>query len=162
MADIIIRAVISKEKGRELIKSTPIDLFQKMAENSRRKGECSKYYNYIPYSLKYSVVTNTQLAILSLFNDDCYFCGKPFTHYIIGKPAYGIKYCCLYPCRFDENGEIVYYNIDHIYPKSMGGADRLENYRLTCENLNCARGTKLSDEDKKYGVKKVSKKAWHL
>lgn len=157
MADIIIKAIISKEKGREYIKSTPLELFQKMAENNRRKTDCAKYYHYVSPNTKYSIVTNTQLAILTLFNDKCYFCGEPFTHYIIGKPAYGMKYCCLYPCRFSEDGEVIYYNIDHIYPKSLGGVDRLENYRLACETLNCKRANAMSEEDKIYGVKKNTK-----
>lgn len=154
MAEVIVRAIISKEQGRNLIKKTPIDLFQKIADYSRRSGEkATKYYHYETVCSKYNTVTNTQLAILSLFNDYCAFCGKPFTHYVIGKPGYGIKHCILYPVRFEENGEIVYYNIDHILPKSLGGANRLENYQLTCEDLNGQKGNSLSEHDKKYGVK---------
>lgn len=157
MVDIVVKAIISKEQGRKFIKNTPIDLFQKISDYSRRKGkDILKYAHYELINDKFNTIVNTQLSILSLFNDVCVFCNKPFTHYIVGKPIGGIykhKYYYLYPIRFENNGDIVYYNIDHILPKSLGGANRLENYQLSCENMNSKKGDILSEEDKKYGIK---------
>lgn len=155
MVEIVIKAIISKEEGRKLIKNTPLELFQKVSDYSRRKGENAlKYYHYELVNNKFNVAVNTQLSILSLFNNECVFCHKPFTHYVIGKSTSNKnKFYCLYPIRFENNGEIIYYNIDHILPKSLGGANRLENYQLSCEDLNIKKGNRLSEEDKKYGVK---------
>ena len=46
-----------------------------------------------------------------------------------------------------------YTECHHILPKSLGGANRLENYQLSCENMNSKKGNILSEEDKKYGIK---------
>lgn len=153
MVDILVKAIITKEEGRKLIKKTPLDKFQKISDYSKRTGKLnSKYIHKELVCGKYEVVTNSQLSILTLFNDICAFCGKPFTHYIIGKTfRSGNSYCNLYPVRFESDGEIIYYNIDHIIPKSLGGANRLDNYQLSCEDLNLKKGNELTEDDKKYG-----------
>lgn len=152
--NLVIVGMITKEQGRQLIKKTPIELFQKICDFSKRAGsKNSKFYHIERLYDKYDVVTNSLLEILSLFNDECVFCHKVFTHYVIGMSTSGsAKRYQLYPVRLETNGEIIYYNIDHIMPQSLGGANRLENYQLSCEDLNRKKGNILSDEDKKYGV----------
>lgn len=73
MVDIVVKAIISKEQGRKFIKNTPIDLFQKISDYSRRKGkDILKYAHYELINDKFNTIVNTQLSILSLFNDVCF------------------------------------------------------------------------------------------
>lgn len=154
---LIIVGILTKEQGRQIIKKTPIELFQKICDFGKRYGSKSrKFYHLEKVFDKYDVITNSQLEILSLFNDECVFCHKEFTHYIIGMDPNGLALNYqLYPVRIESDGQIIYYNIDHILPQSLGGADRLENYQLSCEEMNRKKGNILSAEDEKYGVRKI-------
>ena len=62
MVEIVIKAIISKEEGRKLIKNTPLELFQKVSDYSRRKGENAlNYYHYLIMNVYF--VTNLLLIM---------------------------------------------------------------------------------------------------
>ncbi len=44
------------------------------------------------------------------------------------------------------------FNADHIIPASMGGRNRLANFRLSCMTCNMDRGTTVSESDLKFLV----------
>ena len=49
----------------------------------------------------------------------------------------------------DEDGNEVLITKDHIFPKSKGGPDSLENYQVMCYTCNEVKGTAMDIEDNK-------------
>lgn len=152
----MLAGIITKEEGRRLIMQTPIEKFQKVAElptknyNNHQGNIRTMFYCIDYHSIKLCI--NSSLAILSLFNDRCELSGLEFTHYAIMKHESQQKCYTLVPIKFDSNGSIIDFNIDHIYPKSLGGSNCLMNYRLTTNADNSTRGNKMTKNDIKYGV----------
>lgn len=156
MLEGFVAGIITKEEGRKLIMQTPIENFRKVAEYPRKsfinnRGNMRTMFYCIDYhSIKLCI--NSSLAILSLFNDRCDISGLEFTHYAIMKHDNQQKCYTLVPIKFDLNGNIIDFNIDHIYPKSKGGSNCLMNYRLTTKMNNNVRGDKMTNDDMKYGI----------
>lgn len=61
------------------------------------------------------------------------------------KGARVIKRACLpHQIHFDlYTLDLQLMTIDHIYPKSLGGSDDLENLQPMCEKCNCAKGSNV-------------------
>ena len=43
-------------------------------------------------------------------------------------------------------------SVDHLQPKSKGGKDRADNYRLACKPCNAARGNKVLPKEKRLAL----------
>lgn len=154
-----IAQLITKEKGRELIKSMPLwkmEYLSRISINSLKMIDeiHNHYVTIMNNSMKINVSTHT--ALLSLFNDMCPCCGKVFTHYALinsykcidknGKKVYQ-----LIPCNPDTNGDFVFYNKDHIIPQSCNGVNKMINLQFMCKNYNSKKSAIITDEELKYG-----------
>lgn len=61
----------------------------------------------------------------------------------------------LYELWLEQNGRCAYckillfrdsFHIDHVYPKSKGGPDVMDNFVFTCVDCNCSKNSKTLDE----------------
>lgn len=139
-----IAQLITKEKGRELIKSMPLwkmEYLSRISINSLKMIDeiHNHYVTIMNNSMKINVSTHT--ALLSLFNDMCPCCGKVFTHYALINSYKCIdkndkKVYQLIPCNPDTNGDFVFYNKDHIIPQSCNGVNKMINLQFMCKNCN--------------------------
>ena len=79
----------------------------------------------------------------------CMSCGEKPTYFALGKDNGGYWHLDLYS---NMDNEHYMYTIDHIYPKSKGGKNHIDNYQLLC---------KVCNEDKSDNVvgEKISKKS---
>lgn len=79
---------------------------------------------------------------------ECVKCGKVsvFFSLEIGKGQHDKPHLNLY-CLNTNNGKIMMMTKDHIYPRSLGGADSLENYQPMCMRCNCKKGSKVPKAD---------------
>jgi len=87
--------------------------------------------------------------IKSLIDRDglkCQYCNKIPEYFASAKDNAGRWHLDLYS---DDNGEPYMYTIDHIYPKSKGGKNELENYQLLCKPCNEIKGDKVDGEEPK-------------
>jgi hypothetical protein len=71
----------------------------------------------------------------------CVSCGIEGKYFV--KEKVGIKPFHLNLYGVNEEGEEVMMTVDHIYPKSKGGKDELENYQPMCAPCNSAKGNKI-------------------
>lgn len=74
----------------------------------------------------------------------CDICGIEATYFVLEKAdnidvENNLHHFNLYTIDKDSKIEI-YFNLDHIKPKSKGGNNELENLQLTCENCNTKKG----------------------
>ncbi len=63
------------------------------------------------------------------------------------------RYRCLV-CSSTKN-----LTVDHILPRSMGGASSLENFQTMCQPCNCAKGATIVDF---INMTQVQKRLWLL
>ena len=156
-----IKQIITKEFGRKLIMKAPlseIEFYSTTTSDSSAIPNHRFFVNIMNNSMKVNVLSH--LTLISLFNDCCVSCGKPFTHYAIiesdyeQEKMYHKKTYSMIPCRLNNNnGTITYqsYSKDHIIPKSRFGSDTMNNYQFMCKTCNCQKSHSISDEDMKYG-----------
>jgi 5-methylcytosine-specific restriction endonuclease McrA len=69
------------------------------------------------------------------------------------------KYLCEY-CHFSEEASAARFEIDHIQPRSLGGADTFENLALACQRCNSYRynfteGTDPESQCKLFSISQV-------
>lgn len=157
-----IKQIITKEFGRKLIMKAPLSEIEYYSMASTDGSNNSKHRFFVTImnnSMKINVLTH--LTMISLFNDCCVSCGKPFTHYAIVEVNYENEKknkkttYTMIPCRVDyhKNGSITYesYTKDHIIPKSRFGADTMNNYQFMCKSCNLEKAHSITDEDMLYG-----------
>lgn len=83
MAEIEIAQLITKKKGRELIKTIPLEKLDVLATRSLNSLSSSKNdKRHLVSIMNNSMIVNvmTQISLLSLFNDTCPECGRTFLH----------------------------------------------------------------------------------
>lgn len=141
-----IYQILTKEKGRELIKKIPMEMVERISNNSISNTRPKFIVSIMNNSLKINVATPA--AILTLFNDTCPICGKRFTHYIVTERD---NLLTLRPVIL-KNGQIELFNIDHIIPKSKGGSNSVINCQITCAECNTKKSSQLTNNELKYGV----------
>jgi 5-methylcytosine-specific restriction endonuclease McrA len=79
-------------------------------------------------------------ALIRLVKRDgpfCVSCGKEGTKYALGLDKVGSRHWDLYS---DDDSAL---NIDHIYPKSKGGANHIDNYQIMCLICNSKKGNSI-------------------
>lgn len=84
----------------------------------------------------------------------CLHCGKEPTTYALGKDVANRWHMDLYS---EESGGLLMYTIDHVFPKSKGGEDTLDNFQILCKVCNEDKGDDLTNEPK---VKTKSKRKY--
>ncbi len=108
----------------------------------------------IGYDIKPIDINNLPATTLTKIHPDgnvvCSSCGVKATHQGMWRhikekeDARHSSY--FYPIR-EENGVVVlfYMTVDHIFPRSLGGGDRLTNYRAMCYECNQARQNRMTN-----------------
>lgn len=75
----------------------------------------------------------------------CCLCKRKSTHRLLirhkNATATHLETCYV----FVKGNQIVLFNKDHFVPKSLGGANRAENMRITCKNCNENRKNKMTN-----------------
>lgn len=154
-----IHQIITKEKGRNLIKQIPLSNLKNIATLSCSPYNNSNFKHIIPI-MNNSMLVNigTTLAVMSLFNDTCSKCGKTFTHYglvknstlnVNGKSVYS-----LLPISINGS-EMEFFNKDHIIPVSLNGANTMDNLQFMCSKCNLEKGASFTEENATYGQYKM-------
>ena len=97
--------------------------------------------------------------IKELINRDglkCVHCGKIPEYFALAKDKANRWHIDLYS---EHENDHYMYTIDHIYPKSKGGKNDIENYQLLCKVCNEKKGDKIEGEEpkSKHKVKTNSK-----
>lgn len=96
--------------------------------------------------------------IKELINRDglkCVHCGKIPEYFALAKDKANRWHIDLYS---EHENDHYMYTIDHIYPKSKGGKNDIENYQLLCKVCNEKKGDNIEGEEpKKHKVKTNSK-----
>lgn len=156
MAEIEIAQLITKKKGRELIKTIPLEKLDVLATRSLNSLSSSKNdKRHLVSIMNNSMIVNvmTQISLLSLFNDTCPECGRTFTHYALidslskinDKPIY-----ILLPCVSD-NDNFKFFNKDHIIPRSCNGSNTMNNLQFMCFDCNRKKSSIVTSNELKYG-----------
>lgn len=57
----------------------------------------------------------------------------------------------------DKNGKEILFTKDHIIPKSLGGKNHYTNYQTMCTGCNCAKGSRVTEEEIRKGEFKNAK-----
>ncbi len=79
------------------------------------------------------------LELVRRFGPFCVSCGLEGTKYALGLCKDGSKHWDLY----SDDGSAL--NIDHIYPRSKGGPDHIDNYQLMCKVCNSNKGVQVPE-----------------
>ncbi|MFW6225700.1 MAG: HNH endonuclease, partial [bacterium] len=82
-----------------------------------------------------------------LFRDGfkCMKCKITPSYFALGKDNAGRWHLDLYGKDLEQDDHM--FTIDHIYPKSRGGENKIENYQLLCKKCNEKKGNKIEGED---------------
>jgi 5-methylcytosine-specific restriction endonuclease McrA len=83
---------------------------------------------------------------------ECKKCREIPSYFALGKDRNGYFHLDLYS---KKDGVALMYTIDHIYPKSKGGKDDIENYQLLCKVCNEDKSDKIEGEDELIINKKL-------
>lgn len=81
----------------------------------------------------------------------CLHCKKEATLFAMGKDVANRWHMDLY--REEPEG-LLMFTIDHVFPKSKGGEDKLENFQMLCKVCNEDKGDDLVNEPKPKSKKK--------
>lgn len=73
---------------------------------------------------------------------------SPATRHLVRQRANGL---CEY-CHADERWQFIRFTIDHIHPRSVGGADTPDNLALACRNCNERRSNRTDGPDPDTGA----------
>lgn len=76
----------------------------------------------------------------------CDICGLEAKYFVLEKAPNvedNVYHFNLYTIDKKTNNEI-YFNIDHVQPRSKGGKNEMENLQLTCEICNSKKGNKFN------------------
>lgn len=83
---------------------------------------------------------------------ECKHCKKKPSFFALGKDVNGYFHLDLYTYK---NKEPYMFTIDHVYPRSKGGEDTIDNYQLLCKVCNEDKGD-ITDEKETYIDKTTS------
>ncbi len=72
---------------------------------------------------------------------NCVQCGIAGTHVIFWEDKGGGLHVDLFGHK--EDGKEIMLTIDHIVPRSKGGANHIDNYQPMCEPCNCKKADKV-------------------
>lgn len=92
-------------------------------------------------------IKRTQIIKELLFRDGfkCMKCKITPSYFALGKDNAGRWHLDLYGKDLEQDDHM--FTIDHIYPKSRGGENKIENYQLLCKKCNEKKGNKIEGED---------------
>jgi hypothetical protein len=77
----------------------------------------------------------------------CFCCGCKADRWIAEKHKQELIGNAMLNLYGNQNNNIVMMNRDHIIPRSLGGANVIENLRVACEACNSKRGNALDEND---------------
>ncbi len=110
----------------------------------------NKYFLVNNYKIKTSTHKNNLFMInYDKWNNSCKcdICGLEGKYFVLEKSDTNendIFHFNLYTIDKTTKKEI-YFNIDHIKPRSKGGKNEMINLQLTCENCNSSKGNDFDD-----------------
>lgn len=84
-----------------------------------------------------SLTREQKRAILARDGGKCVYCGTPLTYDLV--PASSGK-------GFTSPEGFEYPNLDHVIPRSKGGADGAENRASSCSSCNSSKGARSVEE----------------
>lgn len=89
-------------------------------------------------------MASDRLKLFALKGTRCVECGCEGTHFYKERSPGAVSFHFnLYGTT--PEGEEVLFTKDHIFPRSLGGKDVLENYQTMCVLCNFAKGCKVAD-----------------
>ena len=126
------------------IKTFSIEEVEAMRKQDVNSSECQKFDKNAEHNIKvegYDVYT-TSLRYKTFMEKGykCVCCGRIGTHYILEHPNGSNEKRAHFNLYSDDD---VLMTKDHILPKSMGGADRIENMQTMCSICNSAKGNQI-------------------
>lgn len=105
--------------------------------NKRRTTIANKTVQYVPRRID-----------VFRRNNACVCCGKTITDVIlVPHPQIPQSHKLKFVHVDGVTGEIVEFTVDHILPKSMGGAYNMHNLQTMCSDCNCAKSDDMSEDE---------------
>lgn len=85
---------------------------------------------------------------------ECQYCKEKSEFMALGKDRMNHWHLDLYSIK---DNELFLYTIDHIHPRSKGGADHIDNYQILCKDCNQDKGDSTPDDIVKQKTKTQNK-----
>jgi len=98
---------------------------------------------FVQFVIQYpEVLTKKRFKIFDVIGYDCVTCGMIGSH-IVWWREFGKRQADHYDIAGYKDGKLRMITIDHIYPKSKGGPDHIDNYQPMCSFCNGRKSDKV-------------------